>query len=635
MKDRTVIQQCTFPELLNNAAVRYGDCKAQWWITGPGTTESLTYAQVWRVVKEMAGGLMKLGVQKGDRVAIMSHTCPQWMWSDYSILNTGGITVTIYPTLSAKEMAFIVNNSESKILYVQDEEVLEKATSVWHDMPSLETIIVMQKDFSSHNPNIISLSQLRALGVKFHVQYPVAYEKRWRSVDLHDPMTIIYTSGTTGQQKGAVHTHFSINAAACRDIRLTPRIDENDVLLSFLPLSHSYERECGHTIAVMSGCTIAYAQKSTSVVGDMQVFKPTVFMSVPRIYERIFMAIRDVASASPEGKAAFEKALDIGLKVIDARADENGFVDMSEGIDLTEGLDPELQEQYKWADTAIFSRVRALLGGRYRFAFSASAGLPADLCKVFMAMGVRIIEGYGLTETCNTVNLNRLHKILPGSIGPVTPGVEGIIAEDGEWLVRGDNIIREYWNNPEATKEAFTPDGFFKTGDIVQMLADGYVKIIDRKKAIMVLDTGKNVATAKIENLFSISKWVDQICAIGDGHKYITALVVPNFDAFANYFKAAGIAYDDSALEHIGEGMERITIKVGEDFINKEELRGLIDFEIKEANNHLEDFETIKKYRIVTRKFLEAAEEVTPSLKLKRRNIYKNFAHDIDHLYKD
>jgi long-chain acyl-CoA synthetase len=345
------------------------------------------------------------------------------------------------------------------------------------------------------------------------------------------------------------------------------------------------------------------------------------------------MAIREAYAATPETKAAFEQALQVGLEVTEARADENGFIDMSEGIDFTAGLDAELKEKYLLADQAVFSRVRGILGGRYRFAFSAAGGLPANLCKIFMAMGIRIIEGYGLTETCNTVNLNRIHKILPGSIGPLADSVEGRIAEDGEWLVRGDNIILEYWNNPEATREAFTEDGFFKTGDIVQELADGYIKIIDRKKAILVLDTGKNVPAAKIENSFSLSKFIDQVCVVGDDRKFIAALVVPNFDAFIAYFKEHGIACDESALHFFGTGAERMCIQVGDDFVAQEALKKIIDEEIQETNRVLEDYETIKQYAIVNRRFSELLDEVTPTLKLKRKVIYDHFAREIERLY--
>jgi len=632
-KDRSMINQVTFPQMFNDSVVRYGDLRCQWWKPTPDTLESLTYSQVGRIVKELACGLMALGMQKQDRAAIMSQTCPQWMWADFSILNSAGITVTIYPTLSIKEMVFIVNNSGSKFLYVRDEVNLAKALEAWDEMPSLEKVIVMRPGFVSTGENVLSIDDVKALGVKYMMQYPNAYYDRWRSVGLMDRMSIVYTSGTTGLQKGAVHTHLSMNAANMLDLRLIPPASTDDIWLSFLPIAHTYERQCGHFMALQCGATIAYAQSTSTIVADIMTFNPTVFMAVPRIYERIFMTLKDLTSADPQRAAIFEEALKVGLAVTEARADENGFVDMSEGIDFTEGLDPELKEKYLQFDELVFSKVRSFLGKNYRFAFSAAGGLPADLCKIFMAMGIRIIEGYGLTETCNTINLNVLHKILPGSVGPVVHGVEGRIAEDGEWLVRGDNIIREYWNNPEATAEAFTEDGFFKTGDIVEMLADGYIKIVDRKKGIIVLDTGKNVPAAKVENLFSLSKWVDQVLAIGDNQKYIGALVVPSFDAFVAYFKQAEIPFDESALEYMGEGAERVCIKVGDDFIAIPRLQELVKEMIDEANRQLEEHEQIKEYVIINRKFTETADEVTPTLKLKRKVILGNFKADVDKLF--
>ena len=278
--------------------------------------------------------------------------------------------------------------------------------------------------------------------------------------------------------------------------------------------------------------------------------------------------------------------------------------------------------------------VRERLGGRFRFAFSAAGSLPADLCKVFMAMGVRIYEGYGATETCNTVNLNRPNQVLPGYVGPVCNGVEGRVAPDGEWQVRGDNIITHYWNNPEATKESFTADGFYKTGDIVVMGPDGYIKIVDRIKGIMVLDTGKNIPSAKIEGLFSVSRWVDIAVPIADEKPFVSALVVPKFDAFIQLFDAEGVAYDKAALRFFGEGAARMCVAVGEDFIANERLRKLVDEDIQAANLELEEFERVKKYAIVPRRFTELNGEMTPTLKVKRNVVLKNFEREIQGIYR-
>lgn len=633
IRERGNLIQQPLTEMFNRSVVKFGDCTCQMWKTGPNTIASMTYAQVGRRVKELAAGLIKLGVLKGDRVAIMSNNSPRWLWADFSILNAGGVTVTVYPTLSAQEMAFVVKDSGSKMLYVQNSETLSKALQARELMPDLEKIIVMEDQFASDNPDVLDLNTVRDLGTRFLVKNPIEYERRWRSVDLFDNMTIIYTSGTTGKQKGAVHTHFSFNAGFLRDQRWSPSSYETDVYLSFLPLSHSYERGSCQTSALSVGAAIAYADRPSTVMQDLQIFNPTTLMSVPRIYERIYMAIRDAMSVTPEGAKAFEAALRIGVAVAETRMDENGCIDMSEDIDFSQGLDPELKEKYQWADTMVYSKVRALFGNRFRVSFSAAGALPADLCKAFMAMGIRIIEGYGMTETCNTLACNPVHKILPGSVGPLLPGVEGRIAEDGELLVRGDNIIREYWNNSEATEEVFTPDGFFKTGDVVQQLPNGYLKIVDRKKGIIVLDTGKNIPAAKIENSFSTSNWIDQVVAVGDDKKYVGALVVPTFDAFLAYFKNEGIAYDESKIEFFGEDAERICIQVGDDFITNEQLKAIVDREIKQVNEQLEEYETIKRYAILSRRFSEAADEVTPTLKLKRNFITKKYADIIKGLY--
>ncbi len=632
MADRWYITQQTFPELLNRNVIKFGTRRAQWWKTGD-TTQSITYAELGFIVKQLTAGLMSLGIKKGDCVAIASHTAPQWIWADYSILCAGGITVCIYPTLSAKEMSFIINDSGSKILYVQDEEILQKALSIADEMPTLQKCIIMKDDYKGSDSRVLTLPQVRELGIKLLSKDKLAYESRWRSVDILDPMTIVYTSGTTGRQKGVVHTHFSINAACCRDLRIVPEYREDDIMLSFLPLAHTYERECGHGTAMMAAVTIAYSSPMT-LIEDLKVFKPTVFMSVPRIYERVFMAMRDMASKSPVTKKIFEFAIKTGLQLTEARSDENGFVDMSEGINFTEGVGKWLAFKYKLADKIIFSKVRETLGGRFRFAFSAAGSLSADLCKVFMAMGVRIYEGYGATETCNTINLNLPHKVLPGYVGPVCNGVEGRIASDGEWQVRGNNIFTHYWNNPEATNETFTEDGFYKTGDIVQMGPDGYIKIVDRIKGIMVLDTGKNVPSAKIESLFSVSRYVDIVFPIADDKPYVGALVVPKYDVFIELFKKEGIPYDQSKLVFFEEGATRTCVAVGDDFIQNELLRKLVDEDIQEANKELEEYERIKKYVIVNRKFNESSGEMTPTLKVKRNVVLKNFEKEIQELYK-
>lgn len=629
---RWYLTQQTFPELLNRNVTQFSSKKAQVWKNKNGEIVSLNYAQVGRVVKEITCGLMELGVNPGDRVAIMSNTRPEWMWCDYGILCAAGITVCIYPTLSAQEMTYILNDSGTKILFIEDRSGLDRCMANIENIPALEKVVVIDADESINSGKVMSLGTLRNMGDRMSMRDRFAFEHRWRSVKLTDRMTIVYTSGTTGNPKGAVHTHFSINAAVLRDLTFGPFVEDDYVLLSFLPLSHTYERECGHGLAMQSAITIAYSSPQT-LVADFADFKPSVFMSVPRIYERIYMALRAKASQSPVSRYIFEKAISTGLKVVAKISDEHGFIDVYPGMDITRNAGFLLRMKYRLFDKLIFSKVREMMGGRFVFACSAAGSLSPELCKLFLAMGLKIYEGYGSTETCNTINMNRVHRVLPGSVGPACPGVDGYIAEDGEWCVRGNNIFLEYWNNPDATKEAFTEDGYYKTGDIVEMLPEGFIKIVDRKKGLIVLDTGKNIASSKVEQAFSTSSYVDVAFAVGDSQKYIGALIVPNFEEFITLFDQKGIQYDRSAVHYFNLNGVQVCERVGDDFINIPLLKETIDKEVERVNRELESYERIKKYAILSRRFTEKSGEMTPTLKVKRKVIISNCDKEIKGLF--
>lgn len=645
MINREQLHMVTLPELLHHSVMKFGERRCQWFKTAPGSTEtkSLTFAEVGMKVRDLAAGLISLGIKKQDRIAIMAYNCPQWLWSDFAILGTGAVTVTIYPSFSVKEMQYIVNNSSSRIIVVKDQAGVEKVQAALDEMSSLENVIVMEDDCPlPDHPAFIHLSQLQQLGRVYMHKNPYCYEKACDEIKLWDMASIIYTSGTTGDPKGAVHTHSSFMYAVNADNNMWTRndcmLDEYDVQLSFLPLSHTYERQCGQMQSICLGETIAYAESPQTVIGDLQIFKPTWFCSVPRIFERIYMALRDAASATPEGKAGFAKAMDIGVRVVDYVSDEEGFIDMGLDVNMMDALPEDLKKEYQWADQAVFSKVRYLLGGKFKMAFSASAGLPPSLCKSLMAMGVRVCEGYGLTETMNAVNFSNLKAVLPGSMGPTNYYAEEKIAEDGELLVRGPMLFQGYFNNPQATAEAFDEDGFFHTGDIAttvynSKLGVDYYKIIDRKKSIMVLDTGKNVPRAKVEGAFSTAHYVEQICAVADGRKFVGAVVVPKFESVIPVLKAQGVNFDESQITYFGEGAARVIVQVGDDIAGSPELRALIDQDMAEANQGLEKYETIKQYVVSNRRFLEALDEVTPTLKNKHRVILKNFATQIEEMY--
>ncbi|HPF07844.1 MAG TPA: long-chain fatty acid--CoA ligase [Spirochaetota bacterium] len=629
---RWYIKQQTFPELLNRNVTQFSSKKAQMWKNKKGEIETVNYAQLGRIVKEITCGLMALGVNQGDRVAIMCNTRPEWVWCDYGVLCAAGITVCIYPTLSTHEMSYILNDSGAKILFIEDKEGLEKSLSIADSIPALEKIVVIDNVATIDDSRVINLDSLRELGCGLITRDRFSFENRWRSVKITDRMTIVYTSGTTGNPKGAVHTHFSVNAAVLRDMTFSPFIEDDFVCLSFLPLSHTYERECGHGIAMQAAITIAYSSPQT-LITDFADFKPNVFMSVPRIYERIYMALKAKASQSSVGKSIFNRAITTGLKIIETISDENGFIDVYPYMDITRNSGFFLKMKYRLYDKLIFSKVREMMGGRFVFACSAAGSLSPELCKLFLAMGLIIYEGYGSTETCNTINMNRIHRVLPGSVGPLCPGVEGYIAEDGEWCVRGNNVFLEYWNNPEATREAFTEDGYYKTGDIVEMLPEGFIKIVDRKKGLIVLDTGKNIASSKVEQAFSTSAYVDLAFAVGDSQKFIGALIVPNFEEFIRLFEEKKIQYNKSSIQYYNLNGVNICEKVGNDFIEVPALREIIDKEVERINRDLESYERIKKYVILNRRLTEKSGEMTPTLKVKRKVVIGNLDKEITSLF--
>jgi long-chain acyl-CoA synthetase len=639
-KRKWYIEQLTVPELLNRNATRTGDYTSQIFRDENGKVQKLTYSQTFRIVKEISSGLMSLGLKKGDRAAIMCNTSAQWMWSDYAILCGAGITVCIYPTLSEKEIEFILEDSGSTFIFVENAEILEKVKNVCKPSKKkikIKKIIVMKDSFQDKDKRVMDFSGIRKFGIDLLIKDRMAFENRWRSVELKDYMTIVYTSGTTGTSKGVVHTHLSYINATIRDLTDVKYADaeQDDVFMSFLPLAHTYERECGHGSAMLIGVPIAYSSPKT-LVQDLKEFKPTIFMSVPRIYERVYMSMRDGAAQSPIKKKLFDSAIKTGIKVIEARADEDGFINMDEGIDLTKGINPWLKLKFKFYDKLIFSKVREAFGGKFRFAFSAAGSLDADLCKTFLAMGIRVIEGYGSTETWNTITLNKAEKILPGSIGRcLTTAIEWRVSDEGEYQVKSDFIFTGYWNNPKATKEAFTEDGFYKTGDIVKVLKDDYLKIVDRIKGLIVLDTGKNVPAQKIESLFALSSFIDLAVPLGDDKKFITALIVPTFDTFIAYYDQHNIKYDKSALVFDNQiAAIPVCVKVGKDFIENDAFKKIIADEVNKVNKQLETHERIEKYFTVDYKFTELSGELTPTLKVKRRVVKDKFKSEIDKLYK-
>jgi long-chain acyl-CoA synthetase len=625
--DKWYIDTLTYPQLLKRNAKMFPQKTAQWWKDEKGEYK-LSFSELMENIKSISSCLIEHGFEKGDRAAVMAKTCPKWALSDYGIMSAGGVSVSVYPGLSKSELFYILEDSGSKIIFTDDYSNIEKIKNIKENLINLKKVIFFGDLKDKSDPFIENFDDFIKNGKKFYEKNPEEFEKRSDSVNLNDNMMIVYTSGTTGQPKGVVHTHFSFNAACKRDLSMIPVLKEDDVFLSFLPLAHTYEKECGHGIAMYGGCTIAYSSPKT-LVEDFSFFSPTIFMSVPRIYERIYIQMKEKSSGSKIKNYILSKGIDTAVKAIEKSADEYGFINMSEDSHIMENLSGSLKIKYKIFDKLLYSKVRKLMGGRLRFAFSASGSLSKELCEAFLSMGIRIYEGYGSTETMNTVNLNRPEKILPGSVGPLCEGVEGKISEDGEWLVKGNNLFKEYWNKPELTKEAFTKDGFYKTGDIVEFLKDGYIRIKDRKKGLIVLDTGKNIYSAKIESFFALRRYIDTAAAFGTDKKFVTAVIVPDFDAIIKKMKSKKI--DIKEEDFIFE--DQICIEAPSYFMEDSYFKRLIEKDVHKVNARLEHYEQIKKYIVTNKRFTEKTGELTPTLKIKKNIVFEKFKNKIEALY--
>jgi len=601
------------------------------------TSGQLSWREVKERVEEIACGLLALGLDKKRRVAIMSVNSPYWTHVDIAVINCGAVLVTIYPTLSVNEVAYIVNDSESEYLFVGTEVILNRILSGIDEMPGLKKIIVMDPAYKPDgNPLVLSLSQLREMGRTNLDKYKEEYENRWKGNTLDDWATILYTSGTTGMGKGVILTHWCMSSRVDGAFEYFNHVghplNEEDRVLSFLPLSHIFDRCCSQWAAIWLGASIAYADSPATLANDLPRYNPTWFSCVPRLYEKIYMQFQQQLAESSLKKKLFDWALAVGEKALACRIDDHGRIDMRPEFDVRSKLPFGLRLQYSIADK-LFAKVRAIFGNRFRFSFSASAGISPDLLRFFYIMGLPVLEGYGLTETTSAVCYNPMFGAKPGTIGPEANRSRIRLADDGELEVSGAGVFVGYLNKPEETKEAFTPDGWFRTGDLAEVDEDGYYRIVDRKKAIICLATGKNVAPLKLESYFATSLAVEQVFVIGDERPYITALIVPNYNYFIDLFEKQNIAYDKSQLKYADINGAQLCVEVGKDFVSQPLLQSMVADAVAEANKNLEEFETIKQYEIITRRFTEETGELTPTQKIKKRVVLENYHDTIEDLY--
>jgi long-chain acyl-CoA synthetase len=569
----------------------------------------LSSKEMFERVRDVSLGLRTLGVSTGDRVALIAESRPEWLLCDFAILAAGGVTVPIYPTLSAAQAQYILQDSGARLVIVSTRLQLEKTQEVRHLLPALEAVVCMDAAAATAAPataSILSLDDLERRGhARMTAEWGAAKEFRdaARAIRPDSLATIIYTSGTTGEPKGVMLTHANL-VANMRAAAAALEISQDDVALSFLPLSHAFERTVSF-VYLFAGVSIVFAESFDTIARDLLKVRPTVLTGVPRVYEKLHARIVETAQKAGGGKAAvFRWSVNAGLAR--ARAVLRG-----------RAPGPIVSLKASIAERLVFSTVREKLGGRLRFVASGSAPLSDSVMEFFYAVGVPIIEGYGLTETAPILTFNPLRQLRVGTVGRAIPGVELRIADDGEILARGPNVMRGYYNKPEATA-AVLQDGWFHTGDIGRLDDEGYLTITDRKKDLLVTSGGKKIAPQPIEAILKRSPLVAEVVVLGDRRKYAAALIVPELSALERRLKDLGRAPGTR-----------------EELSTRPDVIALYQEIVDALNRELSQFERIKRIALLPAEFSVESGELTPTLKVKRKVVEQRWHDRIEALYED
>jgi long-chain acyl-CoA synthetase len=668
-----VVARETLPRTFERSAERNADRTAQRYKGGvydrslvtegvlpaaaDGEYADVTYAEMRDVVRRLAAGFRELGVGAETRVALYAETRMEWAQTDFAALAAGGVVTTVYASSSPDQVRYLLEDPGATVVVVENrdllDEVIDVADDLSHDLDavvSFDDVDAAEIDFGDGSAlaaaDVYTLGEVHDLGADAFDR--ATYEGWIDAVDVDDLASLIYTSGTTGKPKGVrlTHANFRDNVSQCyrrfadrpdRDPD-APGISAESTTLSFLPLAHVFERMAGHYMMFAAGATVGYAESPDTLREDFGLVRPTTITSVPRVYEKLYDAIRDQASESPVKERIFEWAVGVGRTHHEAES-PGALLDAKRAI----------------ADRLVFSSVREAVGGNVDFFISGGGSLSAELCALYHGMDLPILEGYGLTETSPVISVNPPEEPKVGTIGPpvvdtevavdrtaVGEEVADIAGDVGELLVRGPQVTEGYWNRPDATAEAFVDAGdlpadvavagtppeerdgdpdepWFRTGDIVQLRPDGYVAFRERAKQLLVLSTGKNVAPGPIEDRFAANEFVEQGVVLGDGRKFVSALVVPNFERVESWAETRGIDLPD----------DRKAI------CRDERVRERMQDEIDRVNEEFEPYERIKRFRLVEEEFTEENDLLTPTMKKKRRNILDRFADEVELIYEE
>lgn len=551
-------------------------------------------------VKFIGLGLKTLGVEPEDKLIILSENRPEWVMTDLANLCLGGISVPIYTSLVPEQIKYIIDDSDARIVVCSNQELWKKIEEVKNDLNKVKHYISFEETAPE---GVWSLEQIVERGKELDQKNPALFEENAHKIKADDLASIIYTSGTTGVPKGVMLTHknFISNIKACAAIIPFSR---KDTVLSFLPLSHVLERMVNFTY-LYKGCTIAFAESVETVAENLLEVRPHIMVSVPRVFEKIYSKVMDnvLASSFLKGKIFFW-ALKTGRRYGQRKLQK-------------QPISTWLEKKKKLAHKLVFSKIVEKTGGRVRFFVSGGAPLSKDIAEFFYAMGLIILEGYGLTETSPVIAVNTLENLKLGTVGRPIPGVEVEIADDGEILARGPNVMKGYYKKEAETKEAFE-GGWFHTGDIGYLDEDGFLVITDRKKDIIVTAGGKNVAPQPIENLLKTNPYISNAVVVGDKRKFVSALIVPNFEKLEEY-----------------ANFNNITFRDRKELISHQQILSFMQAEVERTTLNLSSYEKVKKIALLDREFEIEKGEITPTLKVKRNIIEKKYKELIDSLYQE
>jgi long-chain acyl-CoA synthetase len=568
-----------------------------------GAWRRLTWSEVGDVVRELAFGLLALGRRPGDTVAILAASRAEWVLADFAILSAGCTTVPIYPTYTPGQIEDILNECETRTVIVEDRAQLSRVLEVRDKLSALEQVVVIDGR-DAHTPLVLTWEELRRRGREHAEQHKGLLAERVASIQPGDVATIVYTSGTTGEPKGVVQSHAN-HMAALAALAQIPGVQPGDVHLLFLPLAHSFARVEAF-MAVHRGLVTAFAEHLDRVGDDLREVRPDFIFAVPRVFEKAHARIRaTVAAGPPLRRWVFAQAMRVGRQVSRLQQTRRPI---PAGLALARRV----------ADRLVFSSVRRAFGGRLRFAVSGGAPLPREIAEFFHAIGILVVEGYGLTEACPVLTFNRLDRFRFGSVGQAIPGVELRVAPDGEILARGPNVAtRGYFKRPEATADVFGPDDWFRTGDIGHLDDEGFLFLTDRKKDLIVTSGGINIAPQSVEQLLRRDAFVADAMLYGDRRPYPTALIALDPAAVARFAREHGLLVSDYAqLTQHPDVMARVKAAV------------------EAANAQLQSYAQIKKFAVIPGELTEAGGELTPTQKMKRRVVAAKYQALLETLYR-